>query len=494
MDELIDINEENLKLLAKKVAVPGYDRFQVKAGIVHIGVGGFHRAHQAFYTDELLKDSSQSGWGICGVCLLERDKKMFDVLRQQDGLYTLMHKQEGARPEAAVLGAIVEYYYAPEDPQKVIDKIADPSVKIISLTITEGGYNFDDATGEFNWKNPDVLRDKDHPERPRTVFGYLTAALKKRKKLGLPVTIQSCDNIQQNGTVAKKMLLTFVKEAAPDLIEWIQANVSFPNSMVDRITPATTQEDITLLRESYNINGLWPVVSERFCQWIIEDEFVAGRPQWEKAGVQFVRDVHPYEKMKIRILNGGHSLVGLAGSLSGYRYIHEAVSDPLIASFLQEYMDKEVTPTLDPIEGVDIEEYKRSVVRRFKNPYIKDSVNRIILESSSKLPKFVLPVIKDNLAKESPILRGTAIVAGWYRYLEKCFDENRFDEVEDTQANLLQEYIEKAKASSPACFLEMKPVFGELASSIRVTDHFLELIKKDHGMGLKALLQWILRH
>lgn len=489
MSRLIDLEEKNLKLLSERISVPKYSRYRIKTGIVHVGIGGFHRAHQAFYTNKLLKDDSQSEWGICGICLLERDRKMFDILRQQDGLYTLMHKQEGAKPQAAILGAIVEYYYAPEDPQKVIKKMADSSVKIISLTITEGGYNYDDAAGDFNWQNPNILWDKENSDKPRTIFGYLTAALRKRKIFDLPITIQSCDNIQQNGAVAKAMLFSFVKESAPDLLEWIKTNVSFPNSMVDRITPSTTKEDIALLQESYDINDHWPVVSESFHQWIIGDEFIAGRPRWEKVGVQFVSDVHPYEKMKIRILNGGHSLTGLVGILIGYQYIHEAAADPIVATFLKQYISREVTPTLDPIKGVDMGEYKCTVINRFKNPFIKDSVGRIILESSSKLPKFILPTIKDNLEKEGPVKKGITIVACWYCYLERAFDENRFEKIEDTRAKLLFEYIKTAKDLSPLRFIDMKPVFGDLSSSDRFTKIFLKLVDQIRKQGIKATLQ-----
>lgn len=489
MQEIIELNQKSLSSLPKAVSRPSYDRSKVKAGILHVGIGGFHRAHQAFYTDTLLENDQAAGWGICGVALLERDQRIYDTLHQQDGLYTLMVRQPDGSLSASVIGAIVEYYFAPENPQRVIEKMASDAIKIITLTITEGGYNFDAATGEFKMNEPDIQWDLTHEDTPKTVFGYLTQALKRRKARNLPLTIQSCDNIQQNGDIAKKMLLDYVAEADPDLIPWIRDQVTFPNSMVDRITPITTPEDIAVLEQTYGIRDKWPVVSEFFYQWVIEDDFIAGRPAWNEAGAQFVPDVHPYEKMKIGIVNGGHSLIGLTGYLAGYGSIDETVHDPLFAEFLKQYMDLEVIPVLDEIAGVDLQEYRSTVIRRFGNPFIKDTVGRIIQESSAKIPKFILPTISENIRNGGPIRRSVTVVACWYRYLELAVIEDRFGGVEDAMKEPLLEQVERSLQSSPLHFLQFESIFGSLCGVERFQNTFLQIIQRIRRDGIRQTIQ-----
>lgn len=494
MEKAIDINQANLKLLSGAVSVPEYDRSRVRAGIVHVGVGGFHRAHQGFYTDGLMRMGQAEQWGICGICLLERDKKMFDVLESQDGLYTLVIKDPERKERPAVLGAIVEYYLAPSCPRKVIAKMADPSVRIITLTITEGGYNFDAKDNHFKLDDPSVQWDISHPDQPRTVFGYLTAALKKRKAERLPLTIQSCDNIQKNGEVAHRMLAAYIGAAAPDLAEWVEGNVSFPNSMVDRITPVTTEADRAALEETYGVRDRWPVASEAFHQWVIEDDFRLGRPAWELMGAQFVEDVAPYEKMKIGLINGGHSLVGLTGYHKGYGYIDEVMGDPLFVKFLSRYMDREVTPTLDVITGIDLPGYKEQVLRRFSNYLIKDSVYRIIQESAAKIPKFILPTIRTSLEKGGAFRGCVTVVACWYQYLLNELEQGRFDKVDDQMSPLLAERIKAASASGPLEFLRTPSLFGDLAGARRFTDAFLDILDRLQREGIVAVIRHELAH
>ena len=378
--KLIKLNANNLSLLPKEVVIPTYDRSKIKAGIVHIGIGGFFRAHEAFYTDQALHHNV-TDWGICGIALLDNDFKIVDTLVHQDGLYTLMVIKPDGTFETRIIGSIIEYIFAPGNPEAALEKMADPDIKIFTLTITEGGYNFSEATGEFQIEEPAIQKDLNNPKNPRTVFGYITQALKCRRDRGIAgLTIQSCDNIQKNGDVLKRMLLSYVKEAEPGLINWIEEKVTFPNSMVDRITPATRPSDIKNLKNVYGIEDAWPVVCEPFIQWIIEDNYSNGRPGWESVGVRFVPDVGPYEKMKIRLLNAGHSLLGLLGSLYGCNTIDEAVKIPLFRTFIREFMDYEVTPVLGEIAGIDIEEYKDILIQRFGNPYIKDQLSRICLE------------------------------------------------------------------------------------------------------------------
>ncbi|MBP8235833.1 MAG: mannitol dehydrogenase family protein, partial [Rhizorhabdus sp.] len=268
MTEPVQLKQENLHRLADEITRPSYDRSKVKAGIVHIGVGGFHRSHQAYYTDALLSDSEASDWGICGVGLRDADRKIGDILKAQDYLYTLIVKHPQGTVETCIIGSLIDFMLACDDPGAVIDRMASADTKIVSLTITEGGYNFNPATGEFDFDNPDVRHDLEHPSSPKTVFGYLTAALKKRRALGLPaVTIQSCDNIQHNGDMTRKMLLAFAHKQDADLARWIESDVSFPNAMVDRITPVTTPEDIAYLRSAMGLADQWPVTCEPFTQW-----------------------------------------------------------------------------------------------------------------------------------------------------------------------------------------------------------------------------------
>ena len=302
------LNQQSLAQLPSYVDTPSYDRSAVKAGIVHIGVGGFHRAHQAVYVNELLKTPGSEQWGICGVGLLEGNRGLRDILKQQDYLYTLTVRHPDGKIDNKVIGSIIDFLFAPEDKQAVINKLAHSDTKIVSLTITEGGYNFNPATGEFDYEsNPDIINDINNPNDPITAFGYITAALKLRKEQGLGAfTVQSCDNIQHNGNVTRKMLLAFATEQDKNLSEWIEQNVSFPNAMVDRITPVSKKSDIDYVVDAYGVSDEWPITCESFTQWVIEDTFSDSRPNWDVVGAQFVTDVTPYETMKIRLLNAGN--------------------------------------------------------------------------------------------------------------------------------------------------------------------------------------------
>lgn len=489
MSSSINLNQKNLKAIPKAVEQPNYDRKKVKTGIVHIGIGGFHRAHQAFYVDELLK-KGVTDWGICGVALLEGDRKIYENLQQQDGLYTLMVHQENGKPSVRIIGSLVERLFAPDNPQQVIQKIADPAVKIVSLTITEGGYNFDSATGEFQTENPLVQWDLNHPEQPKTVFGYLAQALKRRQEIGAPLSILSCDNIQHNGDILKKMLLSYMDLALPGLRPWMEEKVSFPNSMVDRITPSTTPDDREELERIYGINDLWPVVSEEFRQWIITDDFAAGRPDWDRVGAQFVSDVSPYEMMKLRILNGGHTLTGLSGYLVGYDYIHEAIRDQTIREFFEVYMEKEVIPTLDPVEGIEVDEYTKTIIDRFSNPYIKDTVERIIGESSAKIPKFILASVIRNLREGRSVQGGGFIVAAWYQYLKKHIESQKTDRIRDAMAEeLVKKVNQSQKEGNPQVFLQIETLFGTLRKEKRFVDSFLGSVAQLEEIGVQKTME-----
>jgi len=483
------LNDNSLSKISGKVAIPEYDRSTISPGIVHVGVGNFHRSHEAYYTDQLLR-KGEKGWGICGICLLDRDLKMYKTLSEQNGLYTLVVKEADGSLAVSIIGSIVDYLYAPADQGAVISVMADPGVKIISLTITEGGYNFDASTGEFQYSDPGIQWDLHHPDRPVTIFGFLTAAFRLRKYHGRPgLTVLSCDNIQHNGEVCKKMVMAYIRECQPDLVAWTENHVTFPNCMVDRITPVTSDRDIKDLKDNYGIEDGWPVVSESFIQWVIEDDFSQGRPDWELAGVQFVLKVDPYEKMKIRLLNAGHSLLGFTGTLCGHLTIYEAVKNPLTAGFLREFMDKEVSPVLEKLEGIDLETYKKNLVQRFANPYIGDRLSRICSESSSKIPKFLLPTIREQLDREGPLHCSALIIASWCHYLELAGTPEHDWEILDEMKEVL---IMGAKASNdedPLAFLKIKPVFGILVQSKRFVETYLPLIDNLRKIGIEETIR-----
>lgn len=478
MKTSIALNQENIGQLPPNVKTPSYDRDKVKTSIVHIGVGNFHRSHEAFFTDELMERFGILDYGICGVGLLDYDRRIYNILKDQDGLYTLITKELDGTLTPRVIGSIVEFLFAPENPIAVIEKLAHPDIKIISLTITEGGYNLNEGTGEFDFSNPVVVEDMKNPMSPRTVFGYLAQAMKMRMHRGIGgCTIQSCDNIQGNGNVAKKSLLNYVEKAEPELKSWIEENVSFPNAMVDRITPVTVAEDIDKLRENFMVDDQWPVVCEPFIQWVIEDDYKSGRPDWEKVGVQFVDDVVPFENMKLRLLNAGHSVLGMLGALHGYKTIDEAARDDDFKMFLRAFMDKEASQTLGNLGGIDLEKYKDSLIERFQNIYIKDLISRICLESSAKFPIFVLPTIKAQLKNGGDFSRAAFVVAAWCKYNDGVDENGNTYVIEDAISN---ELIRAAALShqEPVRFLEIEQVFGDLKDNEAFVQAFVSSLEK----------------
>lgn len=479
MKNSVTLNLNNIDLLREHLSVPEYDPKSFKTGIVHVGVGGFHRAHQAYYLNKLHEADLNSEWGICGIGLRENDKNIEDVFKKQDNLYTLLVKHFDGKNEAQVIGSIIDFKLGYGNPQVAIDKMAHPDTKIVSLTITEGGYNFNSSTGEFNFDNQDIIYELQNPEDPRTIYGYLTAALKKRRENSLPpFTIMSCDNIEHNGDVTREMLLTFAKRQDSELAEWIENSVSFPNSMVDRITPVTTAADIEFLENEYGIKDEWPVTCEPFIQWVIEDNFSNGRPQLENVGVQFVPDVKPYEKMKLRLLNAGHSVLGILGAVHGYKTINECMEDKVFVTYLRSFMDLEATPVLDELKGINLNDYKDSLEERFANPNIKDSVSRICSESAAKLPKFLIPTIQDNLKSGGNIDFGTLVLATWCYYSDLQQDQNGAPlEILDTMKNELHEAAQNTKEDTLS-FLRQTSVFGDLVNNDRFTSSYTNALDK----------------
>lgn len=468
------------------VAVPDYERDGITAGIVHFGVGGFHRAHQAMVIDQLLRAGQARDFGICGVGVLPQDRRMADVMRKQDGLYTLVLKHADGTREARVIGSIIDYLFAPDDPDAVVERMSLPEVRIVSLTVTEGGYNFDQVTGEFLASDPAVQHDLQHPDLPSTVFGFVVAALRRRRTRGVqPFTVMSCDNIQGNGHVARTMFTAFARLLDPDLAAWMDQNVSFPNSMVDRITPVTTDEDRSEVRNRFGIDDEWPVVAEPFFQWVLEDQFGLGRPPYEHAGVQVVDNVEPYELMKLRLLNASHQGLCYFGYLAGYRYAHEATQDPGIALFLRAYMDREATPTLRPVPGIDLEEYKATLIERFSNPEIRDTLARLCAESSDRIPKWLLPVVRENLAAGRDVGLSAAICASWARYDEAVDEQGRPITVVDRLADELRARASEQR-EDPTVFIRNEVLFGTLADEPRFAGPYVAALRRLWADGARA--------
>ncbi len=478
-----------LRHLRDRLPVPGYDRSRVTPGVVHIGVGGFHRSHQAMYHDMLMNQGGALDWGICGVGVLAADRRMKEALAAQDGLYTLIVKHADGTWEPRVVGSIVEYLYAPDDPQAVIAKMAAQATRVVSLTITEGGYNISDVTGEFDAANPGVLRDIEPGTVPRTTFGLVTAALWRRRAASLPpFTVMSCDNLPGNGELSKRVFSAFARLRDPEFGDWIERAVSFPNSMVDRITPATTSADQDEVRQRLGIDDRWPVVCEPYAQWVLQDAFTAGRPEYDQAGVQLVERVEPYELMKLRLLNASHQAMCYFAYLAGYRLVHQAAQDPVFRAFLLGYLDQEATPTLPPVPGVDLDEYKRTLLDRFANPYVGDTIARLCEYGSDRIPKFLLPVIRSQLAAGGQVRRSAAVVASWARYAEGSDEQGAPIEVADRLSDDLRRRALGQRAE-PDAFIANRAVFGDLAEDERFAGAYRSALASLHQRGARATLE-----
>ena len=485
------LNQANLGSLS--VPVPSYDRTQVKVGIVHFGVGGFHRAHQAMYLDQLMERSKALDWGICGVGVMPFDLKMKEALQSQDCLYTLVEKAPDGSWDPRVIGSIVQYLYAPDDPDAVLEKMADPATRIVSLTITEGGYNFHPVTGKFDDTNSAVQADLAPGAVPATTFGLVTEALVRRRSRGIePFTVMSCDNIQGNGHMAQEVFTAFARLRDPELGEWVDSNVRFPNSMVDRITPVTTDEDRVQVRERFDIEDAWPVVCEPFTQWALEDNFSAGRPPLEEVGVQVVADVVPYELMKLRLLNASHQALCYFGYLAGYRLVHEVAQDPLFANFLLDYMNTEATPTLAPVPGIDLDAYKQQLIERFSNAGVRDTVARLCARSSERIPTWLVPVIRENVAAGRDVSLSAAVVASWARYAEGVDEQGEPIEIVDQLADTVRR-LAAQQQQDPLAFVKNQELFGDLANEPAFTEPYLKTLDSLHSRGARTTLEALAR-
>lgn len=473
--------------LGPSVSIPGYRRDDLSPGIVHIGVGNFHRAHQAAYLDELFERGLDHDWAIVGTGVRESDAEMGRELAAQDFLTTVV-TQEAGRSQARVTGAMIDFV-APGETAAIIERLADPRTRIVSLTVTEGGYYIDPATQAFDPGHPDIVADAaDRLASPKTAFGLIAAGLLRRRAAGLPpFTVMSCDNLPGNGHVTADAVAGLVDLIDRHDANWIRESVAFPNGMVDRITPATSDRERQVLRDDFGIDDSRPVFCEDFRQWVLEDHFPAGRPRLEAVGVQFVADVAPFELMKIRILNGGHAAIAYPAGLLDIHFVHEAMQDTQIARFLAALLGDEVIPVVPPVPDTDLTDYKRTIERRFANPKIGDTIRRLCLDGSNRQPKFILPTLRDALQANRPI-DGLALVSAlWCRY---CYGETESRQIIEPNDPSWPRLMAQARQARdlPETWLAMHDIYGDLGRDERFRHAFTRALQRLWQSGTRASL------
>jgi mannitol 2-dehydrogenase len=452
----IRLGQARLAEIARRgIPVPTYDRARLQPAVVHVGVGGFHRAHLAVYMHELASDGSD--WGIVGLGLLAGDAVMAEALGGQDCLYTLIEKA-GEEPSAQVIGSITRYVHAPAGQDGAVSElIAAPGTLILSLTVTESGYTEPAAAGRAAGE--------------RTTFDRIASGLALRRVQSAgPITILSCDNVPRNGDATRAATISAAARLDPALPAWVEEQCSFPNSMVDRITPATAPADRDWLRDTAGIVDSWPVVSEPFRQWVMEDDFPAGRPPWEDAGALFTDRIHDWEQYKLRMLNAGHSCIAYLSALAGITYVHEAMAVPAVRAFLEDLLNREAIPTLVEIPGHAPEQYAASVQERFANVGVRDQIARVCIDGSAKFPTFLMPTIERQLESGGPIECAATALAGWARYLGVVDPEQQAN---DADGDVARRYAAAATAD-PLAFLEYDAVFPQaVGSSARFRSAFV---------------------
>jgi mannitol 2-dehydrogenase len=482
----VTLSATNLPKLPVEVARPKYARADIKPGIVHFGVGNFHRAHQAVYLDELFSAGRSRDFGILGAGVLSFDAAARDRMAAQDFLTTVVEQDENgmsARVTAPMLG-----FLDPADRAGMVEALADPAIRIVSLTITEGGY-FLDAAGRFNPDHPDIRHDAKNPDSPNTVFGIMLAALRRRRANDAePFSVMCCDNIPGNGHVTENVVTGLAALCDRDFAAWIEGEVAFPNSMVDRITPATTDRERGILAEKFGIEDNWPVFCEPFRQWVMEDRFPTGRPALEEVGVTFVSDVAPFELMKIRILNGGHAAIAYPAALMDIHFVHEAMQEPLIRDYLRKLHDDEIVPTVPPVPGTDLPDYRALIERRFANPRIGDTIRRLCLDGSNRQPKFIVPTIAASLGKGGPVAGLALVSALWCRYCEGTTDSGKVTEPNDPNWSRLTETAKQAR-SNPAAWLAMREVYGDVGRDARFAGAFADALATLWQVGAREALK-----
>ncbi len=463
----VKLSLANLDRLPGHVTGPRYARSSLSPGILHIGVGNFHRSHQMLYLDRLFEQGRDLDWAVVGAGIKPFDAEQRRRLAAQDWLTTVIDLSADGS-SARIVGSMVDFCEVRAG--AIVARLADPAIRIVSLTITEGGYFIDATTGGFDAAHPEIRHDAQNPDEPQTVFGVLLSALEERRDREIaPFTVLSCDNVPHNGDVTRRTVLGLAALVSRELHDWIAANVAFPNAMVDCITPATSERERELVADRFGLDDASPVVCEPFRQWVIEDNFPQGRPALEHAGVQFVDDVTPYETMKLRILNGSHAAIAYPSALLGYEAVHDAMDDPDIARWMMQLMRREVIPVLTPIPGIDFDDYLTTGARRFSNPALGDTIARLCQDGANRQPKFVLPTVSDALKRGAPIDGLTLEIAFWSRYCAAAADSGIA--LDDPRSDQLTSAALAAR-SDPMAFLGLSEVFGDLSRSEPLAEAF----------------------
>ncbi|ASM71750.1 MULTISPECIES: mannitol dehydrogenase family protein [Roseobacteraceae] len=463
MDELTPLRDATLADLPGVVSVPTYDRANLTPGIVHIGLGNFHRAHQAWYLHRLMQDGLAHDWAIIGASVRKADAPQRDRLLAQDCLTTLI-ELDPSGVSAEVVGPMIGYLPIEDDNAALIAQMANPAIRIVALTVTEGGYYIDPVTGGFDAAHSDMQHDAAYPDTPRTAFGAMIAALRLRRDAGTgPFTGQSCDNLQGNGAILRQTVVSLARLGDPALADWIDENASFPNTMVDCIVPATGPAELALAR-AQGIDDAAPVTHENFRQWVIEDDFCAGRPDWDRAGATFSDQVHVYEAMKIRMLNAGHQLLANAGEILSVPTISDCMAHPAIAGFFARVEHEEIAPHVHAVPGMTPVNYAALISERFANTAIVDTTRRVAFDGSSRHTGFLLPVLRDGLTTGTPV-EGLALAeALWARMCEGTREDGTEIAPNDPHWTALQTAA-KAARDDPAAWLAQRQFYGDLADT-----------------------------
>jgi fructuronate reductase len=490
------LHPSRLAALAEGVARPRYDRSALRAGIVHLGVGAFQRAHLAVVNEAALHASGDLRWGTVGVSLRQADTR--EALAPQSGLYTVAIRDAAAdgqpRETLQVVGNLLAVLVAPEDPAAVLALIAHEDTRIVSLTITEKGYHRDPATGTLNSADADIVHDLASPGAPRTALGFIVHALALRRARGAaPLTLMSCDNLPANGDTLRGLVLAFARHVDDALHDWIAAQCTFPNTMVDRIVPRTTDADRAKVSQHLGLDDAWPVIGEPFLDWVIEDRFANERPAWDRGGARFVAHAEPFEKLKLRMVNGAHSALAYLGAMAGWRTVDRAVGVPAMHRYLDTMMRDEIVPTLPRLAGLDLDDYRTRLLQRFANPALQHQTHQIAMDGSQKIPQRLLATIRDRIAAGRPYDRLALAVAGWLHYLRGSDEAGTAHAIADPLADALVARLAPLARSvhdGVAHIAAFTPVFGDLGHDARfvsaVARHLVALRQRSVLATLEA--------
>jgi len=480
-----------LAALPAAIQIPTFERSQLRAGIVHLGLGAFMRAHLAAVNDDALDAGGTLDWGIVGVSLRQPDTR--DALAPQAGLYTLALR-DAQGEQLRVIGSVLECLVAPEDPRAVLERIAHAYTRIVSLTVTEKGYCHDPASGALQLDHADIVHDLAHAAAPRSAVGFIVHGLALRRARGLgPITLMSLDNLPANGHTLQGLVRAFAQRVDAGLAAWIEAGCTFPNSMVDRIVPRSTEADRQSVSRKLSLHDAWPVVGERFLDWAVEDRFAAGRPDWTRGGARFVADAAPWERLKLRMVNGAHSSIAYLAVAAGWATVDVAIAQPALRAHVLALMQGEIEPTLGELPGLDLGAYRAQLIERFANPALAHRTLQIAMDGSQKLPQRLLGTVRDRLAQGAPIDRLALGIAAWLTHLRGHDDEGHSVPLDDPQATALHTLYAGAMAHADArqravAFTAYRPVFGDLAGQRALVDALAPALQALHEQGAQQSL------